>query len=243
MSRTEPFMALLGALAAVAVLTGCSSSPERASTPEPAPASASAEPTEAASSLSDADRLARAEQLVKGELPDAPIWEGMTFLGAVVDETAVCVDRNWGPGGGPGEIPAGGVAGYVIVTFPGESLGEPQDGICADYALAAEVPVVPVDVPASVEGEPGLIVSTDFGEDWPLTTPYAVVRCEEKIIDGRTLQLVTLDTPDGAEYAVNGTARDHTDLPDIFPVWADNPDVDGLKIDMSPVTGRGLALC
>ncbi|WP_241976695.1 DUF2511 domain-containing protein [Cryobacterium sp. TMT2-4] len=189
------------------------------------------------------ERVERAQQLVKDELPDAPIWEGMTFAGVVLDEAAVCVDRNWGPGGGPGETEAGGVAGYVIVTFPSDTLGEPQEGTCADYAPAEEEPGKAIDVPADVKNNPGLLVSTDFGVDWPLTVPYVVVRCEEKIADGRTLQLVMLDTPDGTAYAVNGTARDHSDLPDIFPIWSANPDVDGLKVDISPVIDAGLALC
>ncbi|KGJ80407.1 hypothetical protein GY21_02855 [Cryobacterium roopkundense] len=223
------------ALAAVVLLAGCSASPE------PARESASAAPTVETSSLSDSERIAQAERLVKDELPDAPIWEGMTFVGVVVDGTEVCVDRNWGPGGGSGDIAAGAVAGYVIVTSPGDALGEPQTGVCADYAPAA--PATPVDVPANVEDDPGLLVSIDFGDDWPLTTPYVVVRCEEKTVDGRSLQLVTLDTPDGTEYAVNGTARDHTDLPDISPMWAADPDVDGLKIDISPVIDAGLGLC
>jgi hypothetical protein len=73
----------------------------------------------------------------------------------------------------------GSVAGYVV-----ESLGEPQEGVCADYAPTAETPVVPVDVPDEVKNDPGLLVSSDFGEDWPLTVPYAVVHCDEKVTAG-----------------------------------------------------------
>jgi hypothetical protein len=47
-----------------------------------------------ASSMTDAERVARAEQLVEEELPNAPIWEGMTFAGVAVDESTMCVTRN-----------------------------------------------------------------------------------------------------------------------------------------------------
>jgi hypothetical protein len=90
-----------------------------------------------------------------------------------VSDTEVCVDRTYGPDGGlDGK---GGSAGYVVVTFPEETLGEPQDGKCRDYAPEAEPE--PVDVPYDLADEPGLMVSTDYGDDWPLTVDYGVVEC------------------------------------------------------------------
>jgi hypothetical protein len=237
MLALKPTALVLSLLAASALLAGCSGAAE----PTPTPPSPS--PSAEATPMSDAERVARAEQLVKGELSDAPIWAGMTFGAVVVDETEVCVDRNWGPGGGPGGVVGGASAGYVLVVFPRETLGEPQDGVCADYAPVAVAAPPTVDVPSSVSGKPGLLVSTDFGVDWPLTVPYVVVGCEEKTVGGRLLQLVTLETPDGTAHAVNGSARDHTNLPDITPIWAVNPEVDGLNIDISPVIEAGLALC
>jgi hypothetical protein len=43
----------------------------------------------------------------------------MTFKGVVVDESEICVDRTWAPGGGPEKL--GGNAGYVVVSFPAPS--------------------------------------------------------------------------------------------------------------------------
>jgi hypothetical protein len=189
----------------------------------------------------DAEMVSRAEDLVRGERGDAPIWEGVTAKGKLVDAETVCVDRTYGPTGGlDGD---GGNAGYVVVTFPGEELGEPQDGKCKDFAPEPAVEPVPVDVPAEVEGDPGLLVRTDYGAQWPLKVDYAVVSCESKTVMGRELLIVTMEDPDGNAYAVNGTAQDHTDFPDIRPIWADDPDVDGLKIDIGPVIDAGLALC
>jgi len=57
----------------------------------------------------------------------------------------------------------GSVAGYVVVTSPDESHGEPEEGVCADYASVIEGPLVLVNMPADVENNPGLLVSCNFG--------------------------------------------------------------------------------
>jgi hypothetical protein len=57
------------------------------------------------------------------------------------------------------------------------------------------------------------------------------------------LHVLTIDTPNGTTYSANGTAKDHTDYPSLDPVWADDPHVDGLKIDISPIIDAGLKLC
>ena len=137
----------------------------------------------------------------------------------------------------------GGNAGYVVVTFPSKKLGEPQDGLCVDYVSAVTVPKVNVEVPKALVNEPGLMVSTDYGTEWPLTVPYVVVRCESITAGGMNLQSVTLDTPDGTSYAANGTAKSHSGLPDLEPIWAPNPEISGSKINIGPVIDHGLALC
>ena len=189
--------------------------------------------------MSDADRVSRAEQLVLDDLPDAPIYQGITDKGVVVDAAKVCVDRTWPKGGGPDG--KGGNAGYVVVTFPSEKKGEPQDGYCKDYVGEASAALV--DVPASVKGDPGLLVSSDFGDQWPLTVPYVVAQCENITASGEDLHVVTITAPDGSRYAANGTAKSHTNLPVLNAIWADDPNVTGLKIDISPIVKGGLALC
>ncbi|MET1085858.1 MAG: DUF2511 domain-containing protein [Arthrobacter sp.] len=185
--------------------------------------------------------MTKAEKAVQAELPNAPIWKGMTFKGVVVDDSEVCVDRTWAPGGGPDKV--GGNAGYVVVSFPAVALGKPKDGACAAYAPAAAKAPTKVDVPAAVAKDPGLLVSTTFGDKWPLKVPYVVAHCQGITVAGRHLQVTTLDAPDGKTYAANGTAKDHGNYADIDPIWAPNPDVSGLKIDMGPVTDAALALC
>jgi hypothetical protein len=193
------------------------------------------------STLTDAERVTKAEAAVQAELPNAPIWKGMTFKGVVVDESEVCVDRTWAPGGGPDKL--GGNAGYVVVSFPAVAVGKPQEGTCADYAPAEAKAQATVEVPSEIAKDPGLLVSTDFGDKWPLTVPYVTAHCQAITVDGRHLKAVFLDAPWGKTYALNGTAKDHSSHPDIDPIWAPHPDVPGLKIDISPVIDAALALC
>lgn len=191
--------------------------------------------------LTDAQRVTKAEAAAQAELPNAPIWKGMTFKGVVVDNSEICVDRTWAPGGGP--VKLGGNAGYVAVSFPAVAPGKPQDGTCAGYAPAEAKAPAKVEVPAALAKDLGLLVSTTFGDKWPLTVPYVVAHCEGITVAGSHLQMATVDAPDGKTYAANGTAKDHGNYLDIDPIWARNPDVSGLKIDSSPVIDAALALC
>lgn len=224
------------------LLAGCAAPVSPAAHENPTPA-ASTVSTSAAPviQVTDAERVRKAEDAVQAELSNAPIWKGMTFEGVVVDASEICVDRTWAPGGGPDKL--GGNAGYVVVSFPAVSLGKPKDGTCAGYAPAAAKTPAKVDVPSEIAKYPGLLVSTTFGDKWPLKVPYVVAHCQGITVAGRALKVATVDAPDGKTYAANGTAKDHGNHPDIDPIWAPNPDVSGLKIDMSPVTDAALALC
>ncbi|MET3172945.1 UNVERIFIED_ORG: hypothetical protein ABIB52_000773 [Arthrobacter sp. UYCu721] len=224
------------------LLAGCAApvapTAQETSTPSASTVSTAAAPV---STLTDAERVSKAEAATQAELPNAPIWKGMTFIGVVVDASEICVDRTWAPGGGPDKL--GGNAGYVVVSFPAVVLGKPKDGTCAGYAPAAAKAPTKVEVPAAVAKDPGLLVSTTFGDKWPLTVPYVVAHCEGITVAGRNLQVATVDAPDGKTYAANGTAKDHGNYLDIDPIWAPNPDVSGLKIDISPVIDAAFALC
>jgi hypothetical protein len=192
--------------------------------------------------MSQADMIKRAQAAVEGELPDAPIWEGMTFAGSGVDGSTVCVDRTWGPSGGiDGK---GGSAGYVLVKFPGETLGEPTDGLCSDVSGAPEPKAaLPINVPDDVKDDPGLITRTDLGKKWPLTVDYGVVACQNKTAGGQRLTIATFNGPDGTVYALNGAAKSHTDAAAIDPIWAPSPDVEGLKIGIGPLIDQALTFC
>lgn len=94
-----------------------------------------------------------------------------------------------------------------------------------------------------MKDEPGRITRTDLGKEWPLTVNYGVVACQGKTADGQPLTIATFTGPDGTVYALNGTAKSHTDAAAIDPIWAPNPDVAGLKIGIGPLIDRALTLC
>lgn len=75
----------------------------------------------------------------------------------------------------------------------------------------------------------------ELGKDWPLTVEEGIVRCE-----GASEVYFTAE---GRTYAVNGMAMTVSDLPEIDAIWADNPDIKGLKINIGPIIDRGLELC
>jgi hypothetical protein len=232
----------LSSVAVALLLAGCaapadvnSSASAGATTSAPSPSSSPR------ATLSESERVMTAEAAAKADLPNAPIWQGMTFAGVVVNETEVCVDRTWAPGGGIDK--KGGNAGYVIVSFPDGTVGSPETGLCAAYASKEPRPTATVDVPDALVNDPGLLVSTKFGDKWPLTVTYVVARCERITVSGRSLLVATLEAPDGKKYAANGTAKDHGRYPGAEPIWAPNPNVPGLRIDFSPITDAALKLC
>lgn len=89
--------------------------------------------------------------------------------------------------------------------------------------------------PSETSRNPGLITRADFGADWPLTVDEGVLTCEGAG--------AVYFTGEGTRYAVNGLARTQKDAPDIDPIWADDPSVEGLKKDIGPLIDRGLELC
>lgn len=119
-----------------------------------------------------------------------------------------------------------------------------QDDVAAPDATAATVATdapadtaVPANTAASEPASDGSISRESFGEAWPLTVDSGVLACDGK--DG--VGSVTF-TADGTTYGVNGTALGQG-LPAIDPIWADNPSVPGLKMNIGPVLDAGLALC
>lgn len=213
----------------------------KAPSPTPAPTPSDPTPTVDPADEERHELVQRAEELVMADLPDAPIWEGVTAKGLYVSDTEVCVDRTYGPTGGVGG--EGGNAGFVVVKFPSEELSEPQDGTCATESRGPEPQPSEVDVPAELEDDPGLLVSTEYGDKWPLVVPYGVAECEHIDAGGRQLQAITFLDPSGKRWAVNGTAQSHTQHPEIRPIWADDPDIDGAKIDISPIIDKGFEVC
>ncbi|HEX2296249.1 MAG TPA: DUF2511 domain-containing protein [Actinomycetota bacterium] len=80
-----------------------------------------------------------------------------------------------------------------------------------------------------------LMTRADYGKDWPLTVDEGIVSCEgagEVYFEA-----------EGTTYAVNGLALGRYRGPQIDRIWAADPEIKGLKIDIGPIIDTGLELC
>lgn len=93
---------------------------------------------------------------------------------------------------------------------------------------------------SAAQADQDLIDAESFGSPWPFTFEEAYVACHAG-------QAVTvMDANSGRMYPLNGTARHKASqlgLEPLEPVWRDNPDLPGTKVDVGPVIEKGLSLC
>lgn len=73
---------------------------------------------------------------------------------------------------------------------------------------------------------------------WPFTVDTATLFCT-KAAGGERVTVVA----DREMYALNGTAESAKLWPPFDPIWLDNPNIPGLKVDIGPMINRGIALC
>lgn len=83
-----------------------------------------------------------------------------------------------------------------------------------------------------------VITQDEFGSDWPFAVREGTLRCSGT----RTAGSVTFEA-EGRTYALNGTARSHTEFPDVDPIWAADPSIPGAKKNIGSIIERGLQLC
>ena len=74
----------------------------------------------------------------------------------------------------------------------------------------------------------------DFGDKWPLTVSEGILECK------RPSRVIFRSK--GNAYAVNGMAGS-AGYANIRPIWRNNPDIPGTKINIGPLIRRGLTLC
>jgi hypothetical protein len=79
------------------------------------------------------------------------------------------------------------------------------------------------------------VSSSTFQGEWMLTVNSGELACEAP-------SAVVFTASDGGKYAVNGTAE-AKGYNDIRPIWKDNPQVQGTKINIKPLIDEGLKLC
>ncbi|NJO17816.1 MAG: DUF2511 domain-containing protein [Thioploca sp.] len=80
----------------------------------------------------------------------------------------------------------------------------------------------------------GMVSKSSFKGVWPLTVKEGTLACNNNA--------VTFKTMDGEIYAVNGVAESRG-AQEINPIWKDNPDLPGAKLNISDLIRKGLSLC
>lgn len=78
------------------------------------------------------------------------------------------------------------------------------------------------------------VTQVEYGQAWPFTVTAGTLRC---VTDGAR-KYVTLDTGDGIEYGLNGSARAFG-FPDSRSIYRDGK----TGADLQPLIDRGLRLC
>jgi hypothetical protein len=73
---------------------------------------------------------------------------------------------------------------------------------------------------------------------WPFTVDSATLMCTKGAGGERVTVVANREM-----YALNGTAKSANLWPPFDPIWLDDPQVPGLKVNIGPMIERGRALC
>ena len=132
--------------------------------------------------------------------------------------------------------------GAVVATRPSESTMTPPPQP-TNTPRPTNVPSATATPTESVEEQdPYFVTQEQYGDAWPFTVNQGRVQC---IPTGGGLRLALFQAK-GKTYALNGTARslaEEKGYTDIFEIWRDDPDFEGLKVAITPILNLALAAC
>lgn len=133
----------------------------------------------------------------------------------------------------------------------GATNAQTLDDAVAEVRQPVWAPAKPVLVAAEPvrRGDGGRAVQTvsraEFGASWPLTVDSVELRCA--VIDpSRPAFTGLVFAHNGKIFALNGTASSFAAKMgwfDVRSLWRDNPDIEGTKINISPLIARAQSLC
>ncbi|SFP61632.1 DUF2511 domain-containing protein [Hydrogenimonas thermophila] len=86
-----------------------------------------------------------------------------------------------------------------------------------------------------------VVTKKEFGDKWPLKTDKAIIKCYVDDVGKAPVVIVN-----GKAYGLTGYADMHygqNDLKALNEVWADNPKIKGLKMDLGYLTEKAKELC
>lgn len=112
-------------------------------------------------------------------------------------------------------------------------------GCLAIVALVIGVPVACTAILSTGDPRDTHNVSASTAEalgfEWPLSVQDGLIWC---VGAGR----LVFET-DGTQYALNGLAKGTGEYEDISPIWLDNPDLAGTKVDIGGLISYGNSVC
>lgn len=134
---------------------------------------------------------------------------------------------------------AGAAAATLLIAGCGA-----DDGNGDDQAIDATTPDdAPADEPADGGQDAGdpcpqdgneREVNADCIDPWPLTVNSGTLRCEA--------DAVTI-AAQGNTWNVNGVATSRDIGDEIEPIWEENPEIEGTRVNIGPLIDAGLDLC
>ena len=89
---------------------------------------------------------------------------------------------------------------------------------------------------ACLSEEDRTVRASDFGDAWPFTVSEGRVNCFKA---GHTL---TFAPSSAVSYALTGGAR-ADGYADITPIWRDDPNIPGAKVNLQPITEAARKQC
>jgi hypothetical protein len=101
-------------------------------------------------------------------------------------------------------------------------------------STSTPVPPTITPIPTATTVDPYFVTRQQFSDEWPFTVDEGRLLC---IPVGGGLHHA-LFLAGGTFYALNGTARSAAESEgyiDVFEIWRDDPDAEGLKINMTPM--------
>ena len=108
-------------------------------------------------------------------------------------------------------------------------------------ALAMAIPIL-IALACGNGGDGREVTEEEFGEDWPFTVASGSVDCNN-LSNGLR---VAVFRSGSVTYALNGTATARAEdqgYEDVMKIWRDDPDYEGLKINIGPILDLALGEC
>ena len=105
-------------------------------------------------------------------------------------------------------------------------------GLCNDPNSESSTPVSGTEQ----DGQSGrLVTQNEFGDRWPFTVESGYVDC---------IQNKTPVFRSGPKtYGLTGYGTTNLGLPEIDPIWKNNPSIAGVKISLTPITDLARQQC